>query len=177
MAHYVTCSICKKRFDRDKYPATQITPRRYAHALCAGTLSEEQAKNEQDRIDLENYIIKLFNLENMDGRITLQLKKLFEKYPYMTYSGILKTLVYFYEINHNSIENSKVNGVYTLGIVPWVYDEAKQYYYQQYLNQEKNKNKNIENYIPKIKEVTIQPPKKEMKKKKIFTFLDEEVLK
>ena len=38
MAHYVTCSICKKRFDRDKYPAVLTSSRRYAHALCAGVL-------------------------------------------------------------------------------------------------------------------------------------------
>ena len=55
MAHYVTCAICKKRFDRDKYPAVLVSSRRYAHALCAGTLSEEEAKKE--KADLEAYII------------------------------------------------------------------------------------------------------------------------
>lgn len=53
MAHYVTCTICKKRFDRDKYPAVLISTRRYAHASCAGALSEEQAQEEKDREALE----------------------------------------------------------------------------------------------------------------------------
>ena len=75
MAHYVICTICKKRFDRDKYPAVLISSRRYAHALCAGALSEEEKKQEQDRQDLEQYIIKLFNLEHIDGKITLQIKR------------------------------------------------------------------------------------------------------
>jgi hypothetical protein len=57
MAHYVTCAICKKRFDRDKYPAVLVSSRRYAHALCAGTLSEEEAKKEKEKADLEAYII------------------------------------------------------------------------------------------------------------------------
>jgi hypothetical protein len=42
MAHYVTCAICKERFDRDKYPAVLVSSRRYAHAACAGTLSPEE---------------------------------------------------------------------------------------------------------------------------------------
>ena len=71
MAHYVTCVKCKKRFDRDKYPAVLISSRRYAHASCAGTLSPEEEKKEKEREELEQYIIKLFNLEHMDGRITL----------------------------------------------------------------------------------------------------------
>ena len=57
MAHYVTCAICKKRFDRDKYPAVLVSSRRYAHALCAGTLSEEEEKKEKEKADLEAYII------------------------------------------------------------------------------------------------------------------------
>ena len=65
MAHYVTCTICKKRFDRDKYPAVLISTRRYAHASCAGALSEEQAQEEKDREALEQYIIQLFKLEHI----------------------------------------------------------------------------------------------------------------
>jgi hypothetical protein len=57
LAHYVTCSICKQRFDRDKYPAVLVSSRRYAHASCAGALSAEEAKEEKDRQELEKYII------------------------------------------------------------------------------------------------------------------------
>lgn len=71
LAHYVTCAICKEKFDRDKYPAVLVSSRRYAHASCAGALSPEDTQKEKDRKALEEYIIKLFNLEHMDGRITL----------------------------------------------------------------------------------------------------------
>ena len=94
MAHYVTCAICRERFDRDKYPAVLISSRRYAHATCAGTLSPEDAQKEKDRKDLENYIIKLFNLEHMDGRITLQIQKYLQDHPEYTYSGIRRSLEY-----------------------------------------------------------------------------------
>ena len=170
MAHYVTCTICKKRFDRDKYPAVLVNTRRYAHASCAGALSEEQAKEEQDRQALEEYIIQLFNLKHMDGRITLQIKKFIQDYNY-TYSGILRTLKYFYEVKKNNLSKSN-NGI---GIVPWVYQEAYNYYYNQWLLKQKNTDKNIEEYSPHYIDIVIKEPMRQPKKRKIFTFLDEEV--
>lgn len=170
MAHYVTCTICKKRFDRDKYPAVLVNTRRYAHASCAGVLSEEQAKEEQDRQALEEYIIQLFNLKHMDGRITLQIKKFIQDYNY-TYSGILRTLKYFYEVKKNDLSKSN-NGI---GIVPWVYQEAYNYYYNQWLLKQKNADKNIEEYSPHYIDIVIKEPMRQPKKRKIFTFLDEEV--
>ncbi len=170
MAHYVICSICKQRFDRDKYPAVLVSSRRYAHAACAGKLSKEDEQTYQDQQDLEKYIIKLFNLEHMNGRITLQIKKFMQDHPEYTYSGIKRTLEYFYEIKGNSIEKS--NG--GIGIVPWVYDEAKRYFYNQWLLSQKNAEKDIQSYVPKVKKIIIKPPRREPKKRKIFTFLDEE---
>ena len=170
MAHYVTCSICKERFDRDKYPAVLVSSRRYAHALCAGKLSAEETKIQQDKKQLEEYIIHLFNLEHMDGRITLQIQKYMQDHPEYTYSGIKRTLQYFYEIKKNPIE--KANG--GIGIVPWVYEEARRYYYNQWLLSQKNVDKNVEAYVPQVKEITIKPPKRKPKKKRIFMFLDEE---
>ena len=173
MAHYVICAICKEKFDRDKYPAVLVSSRRYAHASCAGALSPEDTQKEKDRKALEQYIMKLFNLEHMDGRITLQIQKYLQDHPEYTYSGIRRTLEYFYEVKHNSLE--KANG--GIGIVPWVYEEAKRYYYNQWLLSQKNAEKDIQAYVPKVREIVIQPPKREPKKKRIFTFLDEEEVK
>ena len=173
MAHYVICSICKERFDRDKYPAVLISSRRYAHASCAGKLTPEEAELEKEQKALESYIIHLFKLEHMDGRITLQIKKYMQDHPEYTYSGIKRTLEYFYEIKGNPID--KANG--GIGIVPWVYEEAKRYYYNQWLLSQKNAEKDIQSYVPKVKEIVIKPPKREPKKKRIFTFLDEEEVK
>ena len=170
MSHYVICSICKQRFDRDKYPAVLISSRRYAHALCAGTLSEKEKKQEQDRKNLEQYIIQLFNLEHMDGKITLQIKRYLQEHPDYTYSGIKRTLEYFYQIKKNPIE--KANG--GIGIVPWVYEEAKRYYYNQWLLSQKNVEKNVSEYIPKVRNIVIKSPKRKPKKRRIFTFLDDE---
>ena len=160
MAHYVTCAICKKRFDRDKYPTVLVSSRRYAHAICAGTLSKEEEQKEKDRQGLEEYIIKLFNLEHMDGKITLQIKRYLQEHPEYTYSGIRRSLEYFYEIKKNPID--KANG--GIGIVPWIYEEAKRYYYNQWLLSQKNVNKDVSKYVPKVKEIVIKPPKRIPKK-------------
>ena len=170
MAHYVVCTICKKRFDRDKYPAVLVSSRRYAHAVCAGALSEEETQKEKQRQELENYIIKLFNLEHMSGKITLQINRYLQEHPEYTYSGIKRTLEYFYEIKKNPIEKAN----YSIGIVPWVYEDAKRYYYNQWLLSQKNSEKNIATYVPKVREITIKPPRREPRKRKVFTFLDKE---
>lgn len=170
MSHYVVCAICKQRFDRDKYPAVLVNSRRYAHAACAGALTAEEAQAQKDKQELENYIIKLFNLSHMSGKITLQIQKYLQDNPNYTYSGIMRTLKYFYEIKGNSIEKARGG----IGIVPWVYEEARQYYYNQWLLSQKNADKDIAAYVPKVREVKIQSPRRKPRRKRIFTFLDEE---
>ena len=61
MAHIVTCVYCKQRFDRDKFPYVQVSARRYAHQECSLTEEQKKSKEEQDKIDLDNYIMQLFS--------------------------------------------------------------------------------------------------------------------
>ena len=86
-----------------------------------------------------------------------------------TYSGILKSLVYFYEVKQNPVEKSN-DGI---GIVPWVYKQAFNYYYAIWLAQQKNTDKTVENYIPKETEIIIPRPKPKPHKKHLFSFLDD----
>jgi hypothetical protein len=81
-----------------------------------------------------------------------------------------KALTYFYEIKGNSIE--KANG--GIGIIPYIYKDAYNYYYSLWLARQKNENKVVETYIPEVKEIIIAPPKRKIKKRNLFTFLDEE---
>ena len=152
MAHIVTCVYCKQRFDRDKFPFIQVSARRYAHQECSLTEDQKKSKEEQDKEDLEQYIMQLF-----------------KEYNY-TYSGMRKALIYFYEVKGNSIE--KANG--GIGIVPYVYQHAYNYYLALWQAQQKNQDKVLTNYIPRIKEVVIPRPQRKVKKRELFTFLDEE---
>lgn len=169
MAHNVTCVYCKKKFDRDKKPFVQISERRYAHKECSDKALAEAKANEEARISLENYIIKLLKLSYLEPRIQKQIKQFVNDYHY-TYSGIEKSLRYFYEVKGNSIE--KANG--GIGIVPYVYKDAYNYYYALWEANQKNELKRMEDYLPKETVITIKPPERKIKKRKLFSFLEED---
>ena len=125
-------------------------------------------KEDLDKMKLEQYINKLFHTDYVDPRIQKQIKNYIKEYNF-TYSGILKSLVYFYEVKQNPVEKSN-DGI---GIVPWVYKQAFNYYYAIWLAQQKNTNKKVENYIPKETEIIIPRPKPKPYRKHLFSFLDD----
>ena len=125
-------------------------------------------KEDLDKMKLEQYINKLFHTDYVDPRIQKQIKNYIKEYNF-TYSGILKSLVYFYEVKQNPVEKSN-DGI---GIVPWVYKQAFNYYYAIWLAQQKNTNKTVENYIPKETEIIIPRHKPKPHKKHLFSFLDD----
>lgn len=162
-AHYVVCIYCKERFNRDIEPTIQISARRYAHKECAEKFYIEKTQEEKDLEALEQYIMKLFGESYINARIRKQIKDYRQEYSY-TYSGMLKTLIFWFEVKGNSID--KANG--GIGIIPYVYKQAHDYYYSLYLAKLANENKNIEEYKPKIKEIEIFPPISQPKTIKLF---------
>lgn len=126
------------------------------------------SKEDYDKMQLEQYIMKLFHLDYVDPRIQKQIKNYIENYNF-TYSGILKSLVYFYDVKKNPIEKAN-DGI---GIVPWVYKQAFDYYYAIWVAQQKNEDKVLEDYIPEEVEIVIPRPKPKPYKRRLFTFLDE----
>lgn len=169
MAHYVNCVYCKQRFDRDKEPTTQVSARRYAHKECAENHEKNKTQEERDLEALEKYIMKLFDEPYINVKTRKQLKEYKEKYNY-TYSGMLKTLVYWYEIKNGNVEQA--NG--GIGIIPYVYEKACDYYYSLYLIKLSNEDKNIEDYKPKEKIVEIFAPQiRSAKRIKLFNLDDD----
>ncbi len=169
MAHIVTCIHCKTKFDRDKIPYVQISSRRYAHKDCHEKAATEISKEEQDLANLEAYIIDLLKIDYIDARIKKQINSYVKEYNY-TYSGIHKSLKYFYEVQGNSTE--KANG--GIGIVPFIYQRAYDYYFSLWQAQQAKKDKNIQNYLPIERVVVITSPVRQIKKRQLFTFLNEE---
>lgn len=169
ISHKVKCYYCDQVFDRDKVPFIQVSKRRYAHKECSMSEDEKKLQENKDREELYDYIMKLFNISFVDPKIQKQIKKYIEENNY-TYSGIKKALVYFFEIKGNSVE--KANG--GIGIVPYVYTQAYNYYYSLWLAQQKNEDKVVKEYIPKVKEIVIPIPEKNPRKRKLFSFLDDE---
>lgn len=167
--HLVKCSICGEQFDANEIAYVKTSSRRYAHASCKEKQDNELTQEEKDKIVLEDYIKKLFNISIITPKIRKQIKDYTENYNF-TYSGIHKALVYFFEIKGNSIEKANQG----IGIVGYVYKQAFDYYYALWQAQQKNVNKEISDYEPKVVEITIKSPQRKPKKRKLFSFLDKE---
>lgn len=169
MAHKVKCYYCGQTFDRDKEPFVLVSTRRYAHKACAEGSQKSEFQEVKDKEELEAYIMKLFGTEYVDARIQKQIKQYKDEYNF-TYSGMRKALIYFYEIKGNSLEKS--NG--GIGILPYIYKRAHDYYYALWQAQQKNEKKDITMYVPTVKEIVIPNPQRQVKQRKLFSFLDEE---
>lgn len=113
--------------------------------------------------------MELLKEEYITPKVRKQINSYIEEYGF-TYSGMRKALIYFYEVKRN--DPAKANG--GIGIVPYCYKQARDYYYSLWLAQQRNEDKVIQDYIPQIREVRIPPPQIKVKKKKFFSFFEEE---
>ena len=140
---------------------------RYVHKTCA----ETHPANDQEELTV--YLIKLFKLKD-DFILPRYMKQLsqYEREHNFTYSGMLKALKYWYEVKHNPVDTDR--GV---GIIPYIYAQAREYYYALYLADQQNQQiKDYKAFIPQDVKVVINSPERDIQKRKLFTFLDEEEL-
>lgn len=158
----VKCPICGQSFDRDLEPFEQIG-RRYYHKKCCESSSASYVQELKAKEDFYQYIKQLYGPEYNFIAISKQAEKYINQYQF-TYSGMLKSLKWFYEIDGGDINASNDS----IGIIPYIYEEAKKYYYKLYLAQERNKN--IINYKVPIKEITIESPRAMIPKPRLFDF-------
>lgn len=160
------CTYCKKQINLKTDDYVQITENLFAHKECQ---EKEDKRPKSDREKLEIYISKLFQTDFCPPNIMRQINILEEKG--YTDSGMLKTLIYFYDIKGNHFDISRK----TIMIIPYIYGEAREYYKKLYYATLYNSERDIKQYIPKQEEVTISPPHREtIRKRNLFTFLDEE---
>lgn len=160
------CIYCKGEFDRDKLPYVEVSNRRYAHKECADKNVISKDQNEKDYEELVNYIEKLFGVGYVNAKIAKQIRDYRVQYGY-TFNGILGTLVYWYEVKQAPLD--KANG--GIGIVPYIYDQAKEYYMK--IHQANSLNEGIKNYKAKVIEITIAPPEREVRQPRLFNIEEE----
>lgn len=170
--HPVKCFYCGITFDANAEPFEKVNSRRYAHKTCHEQHLSTEDKTTHDKRILEEYIKKLFNYDTLPQRVNKQIQNYVHEKEY-TYSGIYKTLRYFFEVRGNTIE--KANG--GIGIVPYVYEEAKTYWRALWEAQQQNAEIDSSKYVLPAREVHILPPERKPMKhyRRLFTFLDEEV--
>lgn len=169
MAHKVKCIYCSQTFDRDKHPFVQVSQRRYAHKECSDRAGQQAALEEKYRVELFDYLETLFKGKANYPVINKLLKRYTQELNF-TYSGILRTLKYWYEVKGHTTE--KANN--SIGIVEFQYQNAYNYYYSIWQANQHNKDKVIQDYVPIQKTIHIPVPERNLRKRKLFTFLDEE---
>lgn len=162
----VVCAYCKKPLSKKDPNCVMLSNGKYVHSECKDL---EENREKTDREKLEEYIKVLFDLSYIEPRVKAQIKKYVEEYNF-TYSGMQKALQYFYEIKGG--DKSKANG--GIGIIPYVYKDAYNYHYNLWLAQQKNKDIEVNLYVPQVKEIVIDRPERKVKKRQLFVFLDEE---
>ena len=162
----VKCLYCGEYFDKLSEPNVKIG-RRYAHKKCFEEQDDELIKQQKAESEFYEYIKSIYGSDYNYVLISKQAESYIKQYGF-TYSGMLKSLKWFYEIKHNDKESS--NG--RIGIIPYIYEDAKRYYYNLYLAQERNKD--ISDYRLTTKEIVITSPRVYVAPPKLFDLGDED---
>lgn len=159
----VKCKYCGKSLDRDTEEYVQIK-NRYAHKYCADHPVETLVQD--DRARIMDFIQNKFGVEADYSKTQRLLNKYISEG--MTASGVLKTLQYYYDITGHST----VDSMGSIGIVPYVYKEAKEYYQKSW---DANRfNEQAEFKMDTVSLTIENPQTKTPKKQSFFDFLDRE---
>lgn len=116
MARKVKCPVCGTFNDKEN---AIFHNSKYYCKICY----ENKQNDANDYKDLIAYICKLYDIETPTGWMLKQIKDFKEQFKY-TYKGMKTTLHYFYEIQ----EGNDVADSMGVGIIPFIYDEAKKFY-------------------------------------------------
>lgn len=153
--HIVKCIYCGQQFDREAEPTKQVSARRYAHLKCWEDHVANMSQEEKDIEAFFDYAKKLFG-EDYNYVLTKKLAERYVKENNYSYSGMLKSLKWYYEKQGNSIEKS--NG--SIGIIPYIYKSAYDYYFALYQAQLVNQEKDLSNFtLSKEKIINIESPR------------------
>lgn len=161
----VKCKYCGELLERDSEECVKVAERRYAHKTCAESLSKQEKKEAGYKEQIIQFMYTLYGKETNFGLIERELAKYIKDFNY-TYSGIYKSLVYHYEVKKGETEKGKGH----LGIVPYVYQDAYNYYYDLWLKQQQNVGIQIK--PAEVKHIVIKPPTAATRKIKLFNLDD-----
>lgn len=134
MAKLPKCPYCGKDIQPNE-PKKPYKGKHY-HTVCykkyCAEIYVQNNNNTDSKQVLYDYICQLFGIKELSPFLTAQLLK-FEKDYSMTYDGMWFSLKYYFEILGNKPDIKK-----GIGIVPYVYDEAKKFYQKLLTLKERN---------------------------------------
>lgn len=155
MARLVKCPYCEKQLSKED---AHEYKKKYYHMECF----EAWRRDIEHRKELIDYILDLYRLDAPTGMMLKQIKEFQEDFKYKL-KGIELALRYFHETLGNSVQEGS-----GLGIVPYIYEDAKRHYMmkmkveQSMNNFESNIEKNVVvvaspqfNYQRKVSQIDI----------------------
>lgn len=155
MAREVKCQYCGEYETQENMVFIEVgktkKQKKYYHKECL----ETKERNTEEYKNLIEYICELFDMEAPNGMIVKQIKEYHTDYKYRYYA-IQLALQYFFVIKENNIPDYK-----TIGIVPFIMEEAKEYY-------TRISTMSVEDFEIRSVTTSIKQPKKINRKKKII---------
>jgi len=142
------CPFCKL------YISTKESGKNYKgkkyHPQCFEKMLDDIESGDDDQKELNDYICKLFNIKTITPLMSSQIQSFTDTKGY-TLKGIHGSLYYFFNIEGNEI-GEDIKGI---GIVPFVYDDAKDFF--ESIKKAKETNSKFKN-MPKTSNVKIKRP-------------------
>lgn len=151
--HIVKCLYCHQQFDTNDPSIKWTKPitNRYAHQECYDKIDSTKKAEQKEEEELNKYISSVLGKTLDWPKVQKQIRSYHAKYNF-TYTGMLSTLKYIFEIEKKTNIQAANGGI---GLIPYKYKEAYNYYYNIYLAQQRNTN---QNYQPVIQKITIESP-------------------
>ena len=162
-ADNVMCAFCNKALRRTSADCVEVSPGRYMHVACA---EQDKAKEKDPKEKLFDFLMEMCRWEFVPPGIQKQIQKMIDTNGF-TYSGIHGSLKYWYFVKGNNVDREN-----PIGIVPYIYDKAKQFYKQKAMLRESN-NKAIQEQTNRINYIKIKKPIRQSTQNDNFSFLDE----
>lgn len=129
MNQNINCSVCKKSFKRKNEIVLETHLKKN---FCCNKCSEEFIHEEEEKEKMIEWLKDYFKVEKLPTRIYMQMED-FKNKKHISYSWTFTTLRYIVKIQGRDLE------IGTIGIVPYVVDECKQYVFD--LNDRKKRAK------------------------------------
>jgi hypothetical protein len=150
VARLVKCPYCETQLQKEE---AYEYKKKYYHVKCFNEWQQEKEHRQQ----LIDYICKTFRIDAPTGMILKQIKDFQTDYKYKL-KGMELALQYFHETLGNPVQQGS-----GIGIIPFVYEDAKNHYIKQQKIAESLQN------LESNEEVTvyIDPNKNKRKSKKI----------
>lgn len=120
------CPVCNELVTKDQ--VSKKNKGKTYHVKCFDTMLskkyEDTIVQQVDPLkDLKEFILQLFKIDKLTNLMEDQLVKYTREYDY-TATGMLNALKYYFEIRENELTDN-VKGV---GIIPFVYKEANEFF-------------------------------------------------